>query len=370
MAFKVLATDSDGRTTRFSMRRPDNWHGHVRQGIQMRSVVAASAQVYGRMTIMPNTGPVMTVAEAELYQDQIVSALVEKGLSAERAERFPQMTLYLHRGMTDEIRRAKTNQIIGVKFYPKNPTHGTTGSQAGVPSLQEVDEELQALDHYQVPLLVHGESARHSDILDLERRFVEEQLAPVMQKYPDLPLVVEHATTKEAIEFVVRAPPNVTATITPQHLWYSLNSLFEGGLRPFRYCLPLYKHAEDQAALIKAAISGNPKFCAGDDTAPHPERGPKGKAKLADCGCAGAYVAPVSVPMYAQAFEKAGALDERFEAFMSVNGAKTRHLPLNTDEIVLERKPWKVPESYGYGNSDIVVPLCAGEELAWQVVQS
>ncbi|MFZ2187384.1 MAG: dihydroorotase [Candidatus Moraniibacteriota bacterium] len=279
------------------------------------------------------------------------------------------MTVYLHKGTTvEDVRLAKVHGM-DFKFYPKNPTHGTTGSQAGVPSLRDVDDAIAAMAEYGVRLLVHGESAVHSDILDLERYFIQEELVPTVEEHPNLLLVAEHITTKEAVQFVLNTSANVTATVTPQHLWYSINSLFEGGLRPFRYCLPLYKHIGDKDAIIQAIVSGSQKFCAGDDTAPHPEHGPRGKAKLADCGCAGAYVAPVSVPMYVAAFEAAGALDDRLENFMSVNGALTRDLPLNNDLIIIERKPWTVSESDDYGD-DKVVPLCAGETIEWQAVSS
>jgi dihydroorotase len=219
-------------------------------------------------------------------------------------------------------------------------------------------------------LLLHGESTSHPDILDLERHFVRKQLRWVVQKFPELPIVLEHVSTEEGVEFVLQAPAHVTATVTPQHLWFSINSLFEGGLRPHRYCLPLYKHPRDQQALISAVTSGNPKFCAGDDTAPHPKLGLTRMAKLTDCGCAGAYVAPVSVPMYAAAFERAGAMDERFERFMSLNGAQARGLAVNEDDIIIERQAWTVPDEYQFGGSDVVVPLFAGESLAWQVVES
>ena len=372
MAMQVLERDANGREMKFSIIRPDNWHAHVRAGTKMKAVVAAIAAVYGRATVMPNTQPIMTVAQAINYRDEIVNTLLEQGFSWERARIFPQMTLYLHQELTnDKIRRAKEFGIIGIKFYPKNPKHGTIGSQAGVSSLDDVRSQLESMCKYGMPLLLHGESAFHSQIIDLERYFVTDQLAPTVERYPELPIVLEHVSTKEGVRFVLDAPPRVTATVTPQHLMYDINSIFEGGLRSHRYCLPIYKHPEDQEALIQAVTDkNNTKFAAGDDSAPHPEHGPKGKAKLADCGCAGAYVAPVSVPLYVAAFEKAGALDDRFEAFMSRNGAKARGLPQNKDEIIIARKPWIVPANFDYADGDTVVPLCAGEELEWQVVQN
>lgn len=372
MAFTVLDRDANGRVKKFSMIRPDCWHLHVRAGKRMKKVVKASAAVYGRATIMPNTQPIMTVAQALDYRAQIIEALVEEGFSQERATRFPQMTLYMHPGLTsEEIRRAKEEGFAGVKFYPKNPTHGTTGSQAGVPSLKDVMHVLEFMTQHDLALLVHGESAQHTRILELERHFVDEQLVPVHHELPELKIVGEHATTKELVWFVEGASGNVTATATPQHLWYTIDGLFEGGLRPFRYCLPLYKHEEDRAALRNAVFSGNIKFAAGDDSAPHPKFGlAKERGKLTDCGCAGAYVAPVSVPMYVEAADRMDALDQRFEDFMSRNGAMTRGLPMNDDIIVVERKPWKVPDEFPYGDGEVVVPLCAGETLEWQVVEA
>lgn len=369
MTLKVLATDGGGLPVRCSFLRPVNRHGHVRKSREMYDVVMASAAVYEAMTIMPNTGPVLTVEDAQLYYDDIVRALIRQGLPEERARRFPKMTLYLHPGLTPaEIKLAKESGIVtGVKFYPKNPTHSTTGAEYSVPSLSDIPHAVfEALNEHQMHLLLHGEST-HGRLLELENHFIDEQLTPLVDEHPGLPISVEHLTSKKGVDFVLRAPSNVTATITPQHLWFIFDSLFEGGLRPFRWCMPAYKHPEDRAALIEAVTSGNPKFCAGDDTAPHPERGLKGKAKLADCGCAGAYVAPVSVPMYAAIFERAGALDDRFEAFMSRNGPIACGWPLATEEIIIERRPWKVPKSYPYADG-AVVPLFADEELAWQIV--
>ena len=370
MTFKILETDGGGLPVRCSFLRPINCHGHVRKGREMYDVVMAST-VYDSMTIMPNTGPVLWMHDVRTYYEDIVRALMLQGLSEERAKRFPRMTLYLHPKLNaKEIRLAKESGIVtGVKFYPKNKIHGTTGAEYGVPTLQDIPGKIfEALSEHGLHLLLHGESA-HGRIMQLESRFIEEQLAWVVDRYPGLPISLEHVTSKAGVEFVRQAPSNVTATITPQHLLYTFDSLFEGGLRPHRYCMPIYKNPEDRAALLEAAVSGNAKFCAGDDTAPHSERGPRGKAKLADCGCAGAYVAPVSVPMYAAIFEKAGALDDRFEAFMSRNGAITRGWSFSSDEIIIERRPWRVPESYPYADS-VVVPLCAGDELAWQIVQS
>lgn len=369
--FQVLERDIDGRIIKFTMRRPDNWHGHLRRGARMEAVVMHSAYYYQRMTIMPNpqTGPIYTPREGLIYKQEIVDALISQRFSRAQAEQFPRMTIFLHQGTTKEDIRLAKEHDMDFKFYPKNDKLGTTGSQAGVPTLFHVERAVAYMQEYGVRLLVHGESVTHPDVLDLERRFIEEQMAPLTDKYPNLSIVGEHLSTIEFVQFVLDAPQNITATVTPQHLWYSVNSLFENGLRPHRYCLPLYKHREDLEAIIKAVTSGNKKFCAGDDTAPHPKDGPTGKAKLADCGCAGAFVAPVSLPMYIAAFEKANALDQRFEDFMSVNGAVIRNVPLNEETITFERLPWIVPSEYHFGTNDVVVPLCADETMEWRIAR-
>lgn len=367
MAFKVLNRDSNGRIMKFSMRRPVNMHGHVRRGPQMEAVIGQSAAIYDSMIIMPNTGPVTKVPDALVHREEIVNALIEQGFSHEEASRFPRMTLYVHPGTSEEdVLQAKEHSFPGFKFYPKNQRHGTTGSQYGVPSLRDIETPIAMMAEYGVELMVHGESAVHDQILDLERHFVADELSWVTAKYPRLKLSVEHMTTKEAVAFVIaNTTGRIRGTITPQHLWYTINSLFEGGLRPFRYCLPLYKYPSDQAALMQAILDGHSNISAGDDTAPHPKYGPTGQAKLADCGCAGAYVAPVSLSLYVEALDGVGALDQRFENFMSINGPESAGFQPCRDEITVERNPWEVPEDYPYGDNR-VVPLGAGETRQWQ----
>lgn len=368
MVMKVLQYNSDGRIMKFSMRRGVNMHGHVRRGPQMEAVVGQSAAIYDSMIIMPNTGPVTTVPEGLAYRKEIVDALITQGFSPERANRFPRMTLYVHpKTSENDVRLAKGCGFPGFKFYPKNTRHGTTGSQYGVPSLRDIEGPIAMMQEYGVPLMVHGESAVHDQILDLERHFVAEELSWVIQKFPGLYLSVEHMTTEEAVAFVIaNITGRIRGTITPQHLWYTINSLFEGGLRPFRYCLPLYKYPSDQAALMQAILDRNTNISAGDDTAPHPKFGTTGQAKLADCGCAGAYVAPVSLSLYAEAFDGVGALDQRFENFMSINGPESAGFQPCGDEIIVERNPWEVPQDYPYGDNR-VVPLGAGETRQWQL---
>ncbi|MFZ1720732.1 MAG: dihydroorotase [Candidatus Moraniibacteriota bacterium] len=368
MTFKVLQRDSDDRIMKFSMRRPVNMHGHVRRGPQMEAVVGQSAAIYDSMIIMPNTGPVTTVPEGLAYRKEIVDALITQGFSPERANRFPRMTLYVHpKTSENDVLLAKGCGFPGFKFYPKNTRHGTTGSQYGAPSLRDIEAPIAMMEEYGVELMVHGESAVHNQILDLERHFVAYELSWVTGKYPKLKLSVEHMTAKEAVEFVIANTTGmIRGTITPQHLWYTINSLFEGGLRPFRYCLPVYKYPSDQAALMQAILDEHTNISAGDDTAPHPKYGPTGQAKLADCGCAGAYVAPVSLSLYAEAFDGVGALDQRFENFMSINGPESAGFQPCGDEIIIERNPWEVPQDYPYGDNR-VVPLGAGETRQWQL---
>jgi dihydroorotase len=366
---KILAVDENKQPTRFEMIRPDNWHGHLRDEGRMESVVGFSAEQYARMTIMPNTGPINTLEKALAYRKRITEGLISQGFEQSQAQCFPYMTLYLDGQTTPQmVAQAKRAGISGFKFYPKNPVHGTTGADQGVPTLFDLQSGvLETMEKLDMHLLLHGESVNCSDILDLERFFVSEQLEKVASDYPELRVCLEHVSTKEGVWFVESAGDNITATITPQHLWYSINSLFEGGLRVHRYCLPAYKHEPDRVELVRAAISGNQKFCAGDDTAPHPEHGPSGKAKLSACGCAGAFVAPVSVPMYVEAFAKENALDNRFEQFMSVNGALARKLPINSKKIIIEQHDWQVPERYTFGEDDHVVPLCAGETMKYRL---
>ena len=304
---------------------------------------------------MPNLRPpVTTVAMATAYRERIVAALPRY------ASFTPLMTLYLTDDTSaDEIARAKASGIVhAVKYYPAG---ATTNSQSGVTKLARAYPALAAMETHGVVLAVHGEvTDADVDVFDRERVFVERELATIVRDFPGLRIVLEHATTREGVDFVSAAPPNVAATITPQHLLYARNALFAGGLRPHLYCLPVLKRETHRRALVAAATSGNRKFFLGTDSAPH-ARADKESA----CGCAGCYCAPVALPLYAEAFENAGALD-RLEAFASLNGAAFYRLPQNTDSITLIRETWRVPETLPFGDGAIV-PLRAGEELRWRV---
>jgi dihydroorotase len=343
-------------TSTLTLTRPDDWHLHVRDGELMRSVVAATARVFGRAVVMPNLmPPVTTVASAAAYRERIAAAIPS-------ASRFaPLMTLYLTDNTPPaEIERAKKSGfIIGVKYYPAG---ATTNSDSGVTAVERTYHALEAMQAHGVPLLVHGEATMNDvDVFDRERVFVEETLARIVHDFPALKIVLEHVTTRDAVGFVAGAPAHIGATITPQHLIYSRNALFAGGLQPHRYCLPVLKRETHRRALVEAAIGGNPKFFLGTDSAPHPRR-----TKEAACGCAGCYTAHAALELYAEAFEAAGALD-RLEAFASFHGPDFYGLPRNRDTVTLAAEEWNVPDEYEIGD-ETLVPLNAGATMRWRVV--
>jgi dihydroorotase len=335
--------------------RPDDCHLHLRDGAAMRSVVGATARVFGRAIVMPNLRPpITTVAAAAAYRQRIVAALGAES-------RFvPLMTLYLTDNTpVGEIDAARSAGFIaGVKYYPAG---ATTNSDSGVTDLVRVHRVLEAMQKHGVPLQLHGEVTDPDvDMFDRERVFVERKLAAIVRDFPQLKIVVEHITTKEAAQFVAAAPANVVATITPQHLLWSRNVLFAGGIRSHFYCLPILKREEHRKAIVAAATSGSPKFFLGTDSAPHSK-----DAKECACGAAGCYSAHAAMELYAEAFEDAGALD-KLEAFASFHGADFYGLERNTDCIVLRRDNWTVPASYTFGDAS-VVPLKAGEIVRWRL---
>lgn len=339
-----------------TITRPDDWHVHLRDGGSMRSIVGATARVFGRAVIMPNLDPpVTTVAAAAAYRERIAAA-------APANSRFaPLMTLYLTDNTpADEIARARAaGFILGVKYYPAG---ATTNSDSGVTDPGRVWPTLAAMEKHGLPLLLHGEVSRPEvDVFDRERVFIEQLLSRIVRDFPGLRIVVEHITTAEAADFVAAAPSNVAATITPQHLLWSRSALFAGGIRPHFYCLPILKRETHRQALVRAATGGNPKYFLGTDSAPHAKR-----AKESGCGCAGCFSAPAAIELYAEAFEAAGALG-RLEAFASFHGADFYGLPRNRDTVTLRREAWVVPEAYPLGE-DTVVPLRAGETMRWRIV--
>ena len=337
-----------------TIARPDDWHLHLRDGAEMASVLPHTERVFARAIVMPNLKtPVTTTALASAYRDRIRGAL-SKGSRFE-----PLMTLYLTDNTSaDEIARAKRSGFVhGVKYYPAG---ATTNSDSGVTRIERVHPALAAMQEHDLPLLVHGEvTAPGVDIFDRERVFLETVLGDIVRRFPRLRIVVEHASTREAVEFVAAAGPLVAATITAHHLLYNRGALFAGGFRPHYYCLPVLKREEHRAALLRAATSANPKFFLGTDSAPHARA-----SKETPCGHAGIYSAHAAIELYAEAFEQAGALD-RLEGFASSHGAAFYGLPRNTGSITLRKEAWAVPGEVAFG-ATTVVPLRAGESVGWR----
>jgi len=338
-----------------TLTRPDDWHLHLRDGVGMAHVVRATADVFGRAIIMPNLRPPVSTTEAAgAYRARILGALA----TGSRFE--PLMTLYLTDNTSPaEVARAKASGFVhAVKYYPAG---ATTNSDSGVTKLERAYAALAAMEEHGLVLSVHGEAVDADiDMFDRERVFVERSLSAIVRDFPGLKVVVEHITTAEAAAFVAEASAQVAATITPQHLLYSRNALFVGGIRPHYYCLPILKRETHRRALVAAATSRNPKYFLGTDSAPHARH-----TKETACGCAGCYTAPLALPLYAEAFEAAGALD-RLEGFASHFGADFYGLPRNADKVTLRRQPWTVPTEYPFAGGP-VVPLRAGETLAWRV---
>lgn len=338
-----------------SLARPDDWHLHLRDGEALGVTVNATAASFGRAIVMPNlVPPVTTVELAEAYRGRILAAL-EPGLSLE-----PLMTLYLTDNTSaDEIRRAASSaSVVACKLYPSG---ATTNSDAGVTSMQAIEPALEAMQEHDLPLLVHGEVTEPTiDVFDREQAFIDRELGPLVERYPKLRVVFEHITTAGAAEFVMGAREGVAATLTPQHLLMNRNDLFRGGLRPHNYCLPVLKRRTHQEALQGAAISGNPRFFLGTDSAPHAT-----SAKESACGCAGCFSAPFAMPLYAQFFEAMDAL-ERLEDFASHFGPDFYGLPRNSERLTLKRDPWTVPERLDYPGGEEIVPYWAGCQLDWR----
>ena len=337
------------------LTRPDDWHLHLRDGDMLAAVLPDTARQFGRAIIMPNlTPPVRTTAEAAAYRDRILRALPPD------ADFEPLMTLYLTETTTPRHIKeaAESGWIQAVKWYPAG---ATTNSALGVHDIHNCERTLAAMAEYGLPLLVHGEvTDPQIDIFDREQVFIDSLLRPLLGRHPNLRLVLEHITTRQAAEFVSEAPASVAATITAHHLLLNRNALFVGGIRPHHYCLPVLKREEHRKALVSAATSGNPKFFLGTDSAPHP----KGE-KEAACGCAGCYTAHAALELYAEAFEAADALD-KLEGFASFHGPDFYGLPRNTTQVRLIKETWTVPEQVGPAATP-VVPLRAGETLAWRL---
>ena len=343
--------------TELSIRRPDDWHLHVRDGDSLRAVIGFTAERFGRAIIMPNLRPPVTTTDlARAYRKRILDALPAS------ASFEPLMTLYLtDRTDPAEVDRAKASGIVhGFKLYPAG---ATTNSDSGVTRIENVYAVLERMSELGVVFQVHGEVTHNDvDVFDREARFIDEVMTPLVLRFPQLKIVFEHITTKRAAEFVRTARAGVGATITPQHLLHNRNAIFTGGIRPHYYCLPVLKTEPDRVALVEAAISGNPRFFLGTDSAPHARH-----TKEASCGCAGCFSAPAGIELYAEAFDQAGALN-RFEGFASDFGPDFYGLPRNAGQLKLLKETWTVPSTYPFG-TDEIVPMRAGETVTWRLAR-
>jgi dihydroorotase len=342
-----------------TIRRPDDWHVHLRDGAMLKAVVPATARSFARAIVMPNlVPPVTTVAAAEAYRARIIAALPQ-----ELADRFtPLMTCYLtDDARADEIERGfKSGVFTAVKLYPAN---ATTHSAAGVTDLGKCRAVLAIMERLGMPLLIHGEVTDPAvDVFDRERVFIERHLTKLTRDFPALKIVLEHVTTKDAVDFVRGGGPSVAATITAHHLVINRNALFAGGLRPHMYCLPVAKRESHRLALRRAAVSGEPKFFLGTDSAPHPVHD-----KEKDCGCAGIFSAPAALEIYAQVFDEENALGQ-LEAFAALNGPRFYGLAANEEKITLKREAWTVPAEIS-GNAGAVKVFKGGESVGWKLAR-
>ncbi len=338
-----------------TLTRPDDWHLHLRDGDAMRAVLPHSTRQFARAIIMPNLRPPVTTTEQALaYRARILDA-IPAGSTFQ-----PLMTLYLTDNTSPaEIVRAKdSNHVVACKLYPAG---ATTNSDSGVTDVRNIYSVLEMMQAHGLPLLVHGEvTDPEVDVFDREAVFIERVLMPTIRDFPALKVVLEHITTQDAVEYVRAAPATIAATITAHHLLYNRNAIFQGGIRPHYYCLPILKREHHRQALIRAATSGDPKYFLGTDSAPHPRQG-----KETACGCAGCYTAHAALELYAEAFESAGALD-KLEAFASLHGPDFYGLPRNTKTLTLLRQPTSVPDRFPFG-TDTLTPLRAGETVRWRL---
>lgn len=352
----ILFCQEDFTLDTLTILQPDDWHAHLRDGEALKRTVPDIAKQFNRVICMPNLlPPVRTVAEAQAYRQRILAHL-PADLSFD-----PRMVLYFtDQTSPEEIDKIQQSDVVNaVKLYPAG---ATTNSENGVSRIENVYPVIEKLEQAQIPLLVHGEvTHQHIDIFDREKRFLDEVLQPLLQRFPRLKLVLEHITTADAAQFVLAQSDQVAATITPQHLLFNRNDLLVGGVKPHFFCLPILKRRTHQEALIAAATSGNPKFFLGTDSAPHAQ-----SKKENACGCAGCYSAPNAIELYAQAFDQAGKL-EKLEGFASHFGADFYGLPRNQKTITLVRKPQTIAQQLDYLTDDPIIPLYAGQQIAWSL---
>ncbi len=342
-------------TESLTLTRPDDWHLHLRDGAALAAVLPDTARQFARAIVMPNLKPpVTTTVLAAAYRERILAAR-PAGSDFE-----PLMTLYLtDNTAADEIARAVESGFIkAVKLYPAG---ATTNSDAGVTDLKRCYAALEAMQRLGLPLLIHGEvTDREIDVFDREKVFIDQKLIPLRRDFPALRVVFEHITTQDAADYVREAEGEIAATITAHHLLYNRNAIFQGGVRPHWYCLPVLKRERHREALVAAATSGNPRYFLGTDSAPHAKND-----KESDCGCAGCYTALHALELYATAFERAGAL-EKLEGFASRFGPDFYKLPRNSGTITLERAEWRIPDALPFAGRELV-PLAAGESLGWRL---
>jgi dihydroorotase len=337
-----------------TLTRPDDWHLHVRDGDALRTVVPHTAAQFGRAIIMPNLRPPVTTAAQALAYAERIRAAVPEGVAFE-----PLMTLYLTDNLpADEIARAQDAGVVAAKLYPAG---ATTNSDAGVTDIRKTYKTLEAMQRAGLLLLVHGEvTSPDIDLFDREAVFIDQHMIPLRRDFPELKVVFEHITTKEAAQYVREAGPFTAATLTAHHLLYNRNAIFTGGIRPHYYCLPVLKRETHRQALLAAAASGSDRFFLGTDSAPHPAH-----LKEHATGCAGSYTAHAAMELYAEAFDSVNALD-KLEAFASYNGPAFYGLPRNTGTITLQRESWTPPESFAFGEAQLK-PLRSGEALPWRL---
>ena len=342
--------------TRLSLIRPDDWHLHLRDGDALASVVGYSTRQFARAIVMPNLKPPVTTVESALaYRQRILQALPQ-GVAFE-----PLMTLYLTEAtpLAEIEKLSRDARMIGCKLYPAG---ATTNSDAGVADLKRIYPVLEAMERHQVPLLVHGEVTDPAiDIFDREKAFIERELEPIIRLFPTLRVVLEHATTRDAVQFVRESGPCIAATLTAHHLLYNRNAMLAGGIRPHYYCLPILKRESHRLALVEAATSGEPQFFLGTDSAPHPQA-----LKESACGCAGCFTAHAAIELYAEVFEAANKL-ENLEKFACCNGPDFYRLPRNTRVVTLEKQSWELPTVLPFG-TETLHPLNAGQAITWKLV--
>ena len=350
----VIYVSIQKKMSNLTLKQPDDWHIHLREGAYLKNTVNDAARAFHRAVVMPNLAtPITTVQAAIEYRDKILAA------NTSDHDFTPLMTLYLTDNTDlNEFKNAKANGIVACKLYPQG---ATTNSAYGVTDVKKLYPVFEAMQAAGLLLLIHGEVIDPSvDIFDREKVFIESTLAQLLNDFPKLKIVLEHITTAFAADFVSQASEQLAATITAHHLWCNRNALLSGGIRPHYYCLPILKRETDRQALLKAATSGHSRFFIGTDSAPHAQH-----KKESACGCAGIYTALHAIPLYAQIFESMNALN-RLEAFTSTNGPQFYGLPVNTQTITLKKSQWTVPESLNYGD-DTLIPFLAGETLDWSL---